>query len=473
MLPDVRIDIQDGGLGILAASLEGKQAKVGVCSAGTVNEIIALSDRDQIEAALGTGPLADACFDSFSAGAGIIYAVRADGDVPGSIGAVTATKTGTGNMTAAGTPLDAYQVIVEIVDAGGLNAATFKYSLDGGNTYSQKITVPGAGSYPISGTGITLTFTTAAGTAFENGDQYAFTATAPTASIAAVNAAIDALLYSSYEYEFIHVVGPSDNTLWAALATRAAEAEDKFRYIHFVAEARGPNPGETVDQWVTALVTMRGSFASTRVSVVAGRLELTDGKTGLVVDHNGAGVYCGRVSALKVQESPGKVIVGSLSGVVGLNPAGINEGHITTLDEAGYITFRQYTGLSGFYITNGRIMAEKVSDFQYVELRRPMDKLCRNLRVAALRFEQMEVDPQDPENGFAIMEKWLQSEVDLMASPTVKEISSGTVTIPRDQDILSTSKVMVKIRVVPMGVYRTIELNIGYTNPFRTGGTSE
>lgn len=470
MLPDVRINIQDGGLGILPASLAGKQAKVGVCSVGKINEIIILSDRDQIVAALGTGPLADACFDSFSTGAQVIYAVRANGDVAGSVGSVTAAKTGTGSMTVSGSALDNYQMIVEIIDTGNLNTATFRYSLDGGDTFSEKITIPSAGTYPVAGTGLTLTFTGGTGTSFAAGDKYSFIAKAPTASISSMNAAIDVLLSSNYLYEFIHVVGPSDNTVWAALDTRAQEAEDKFRYISFKAEARGPNAEETIDQWVAALLAMRASFASTRVGVCAGRLELVDSKTGLIVDRNGAGIYCGRTSSIKVQESPGKVILGPLSGIVGLNPVGISEGHILSLDEAGFITFRQYDGLSGFYITNGRIMAETISDYQYEELRRPMDKLCRNLRIAALRFEQTEVDPLDPENGFAIMEAWLQSEADLMAAPTVKEISSAKITIPRDQDILSTSKIKVRIRVVPMGIYRTIELEIGYTNPFRTGG---
>lgn len=463
MLPDVRIKIQDGGLGLLPASLAGIQAKVGVCSLGTINEIVILSAREQIVDKLGTGPLVDACFDAFVAGASIIYAVKADGDIAGTISAITKTKTGSGDMTVAGTPLDSYQVIIQIVDAGNLNTATFKYSPDGGDTYSQKVTVPSAGNYSIPDTGITVTFTTGTGTSFAAGDQYTFTTQAPGASINSMNDAIDVLLASNLEYEFTHIVGPSDDSVWAALATRSLEAENNFRYLHFVAEARGPEAAETVDQWVTALLAMAADFASTRVSIVAARIEIVDDNTGLIIDRSGAGIYTGWLSKLPVQSSPGKVIEGSLPAITKLNPAGINDGHILALDEAGFVTFRQYTGLSGFYITNGRMKSEPISDYRYVETRRTMDKLCRNSRMAALRFEHAEASTE----GIDALEANIQMVIDQMISD--KEITSGKVTIPRDQNILATSKINVTIRVVPVPIMREIAINIGYENPFLTG----
>lgn len=461
MLPDVRIKIQDGGLGLLPASIAGYQGKVGVCSAGNVGEILTLSDQDQVTELLGTGPLANACADAFAAGANIIYVVRAEGDIPGSLGTIAASKTGTGDLTASGTPLDAYQVIVEIVDEGNLNTATFQYSLDGGDTVTQKITVPSTGTYAIPGTGITLTFTSGTGTSFAAGDRYTLTTQAPGASIAAINAAIDVLLGTNLEYEFIHVVGPSTNTVWAALATRALEAEDNFRYIHFIAETRGPSASETVDQWVAAMLELSADFASTRVSVVAGRIEMTDPITSRVVDRNGAGIYTGWLSKLPEQSSPGKVITGSLPAVVSLNPAKISDGHVTSLDEVGrFVTFRQYVGLSGFYITNGRMMAENISDYRYVETRRIMDKLCRNCRMAALRFVHAEADEQ----GIKALEAHLQAPMDQMIADG--QITSGSIVIPEGQNILSTSKIKVKIRAVPVPIMREIELDIGYENPF-------
>lgn len=469
-LDDVRVTILDGGLGMMPPSSAGLQAKVGVSSAGTVNEVVSLSSEGDITDKFGTGPLADALFDAFASGASIIYAVRANGDVAGVVGEVTDTKTGQGDMTAAGTPLDAYEVQVVIVDGGAKNQATFKYSLDGGDNFSSKITVPTALTYEMPGTGITLTFSeyvTTPADSFKAGDLYQFNATAPTASVNSANAAIDALLNSNYLYEFIHLVGPSDNSMWAALDTKAATAESNFRFIHFLAEARGLNDAETVDQWVTALLALKASFASSRVSICAGRFEMVDMGTGRQVDRNGAGIYSGRVSSLLVGISPGKVMEGPLPSIVELRPAGINEGHILALDQAGFITFRQYVGLSGFYVTNGRMAAESISDYRFVELRRPMDKACGLVRTAALRYEHAEIDPTNMEKSLAAMEAALTAPLDIMAAPK-NEIASGRVVIPRDQDILASSKLRVKVRIVPLGTMREIEIEIGYENPFQS-----
>ena len=462
-LPGVYLEIEDGGLGLFPATSEGAQAKVGVSSAGPVGEVVAMTDPARVVKVFGTGPLVNAILDSFAAGAGVIYAVRAASDIPGEIGAVTKSGSGTGDLAAMGSPLDAYEVAVEILSSGGRNQATFRYTLDGGDNWSAAITVPADGTYSLPGTGITITFTEGdpAEQSFLAGDTYRFNTTAPGMSVSSLNAALDALLASSYLYEFIHVVGPSDNAVWAALAIRAAEAEAGYRYIHFLAEARGPMTEETVDQWVAALQAMRGSFASPRVSVCAGRLELVDRATGRYVERNGAGIYAGRLGKIKTQESPGKVLDGPLPGVLGLRPVGIDPGHILALDAAGYITFMQYKGLNGIYVTNGRIMAEPTSDFRYVELRRVMDEACTLVYLAALRHVHAEASPA----GLEALEADL--ETPLQAMMGAGKIASGRVAIPRDQDILSGQTLRAIIRIQPIAIMREIEVAIGFENPFR------
>lgn len=463
-LPDVSISIADGGLGLLAPTGTGVHAKVGASSAGAVGQVIAMTDPAKAAELFGTGPLVNALMDSFAAGSRLIYAVRAQGDVAGTISAVTAAKTGTGNMTVSGSPLDAYDVIVEIVDPGQRNVATFKYSLDGGDTWSQKVTVPANGSYAVPGTGLALAFTedaTNPPNSFKSGDRYTFTTTAPSASVSSINAAVGVLLNSGLDYEFIHVVGPSDASVWAALDSHAATAEQNYRYIHFLAEARGPSTGETVDQWVNALVTAAGGFSSKRVSVCAGRAEISDLLTGRLVDRNAAGLYAGRLCALGVHQSPGRVDVGALPSVVRLNPAGLNDGHIKSLDDARYITVRRYVGLAGHYITNGRIMAEATSDFRYVEARRTMDKACQLVRTAALRFEHAEATAE----GLDALEAQLTAPLEYMIG--AGEIAAGQVLIPRDQNIVGTSTLRARVRIQPVGIMRWIEIALGFANPVK------
>ena len=416
-LKDVRINILDGGIGVVAPSTAGYQAKIGFCSAGTVNKVVKITDPGRIEETFGTGPLANALYDSFAAGARVVYGVRAGGDIPGTVGAVTADKTGKGSIEITGSPLDDYALVVEIEDPGASNEATFKYSLDGSNTFSRKVTVPTGLSYDIPGTGLTIAFTeypTTPTESFLTGDRYTCSTVAPQASVESVMAAVDILLASPYVFEFCHVVGPSDTSVWAALHSKAMTAESNFRYIHFLAESRGPDESETTDQWVNALIAARSSFTSTRVSLCAGRLELSDMKTGRIVQRNGAGLYAGRVSTVPVQQSPGKVKDGPLPQAIRICPADMAEEHLAALDEAGYITFRHYIGLNGIYITNGRIASAPDSDFRYVELRRVMDKACAEVRKAALTFMQAEIDPMQQET-LAALEAQLANPLDEMA----------------------------------------------------------
>jgi hypothetical protein len=79
-----------------------------------------------------------------------------------------------------GNPRNEYDVAVDIQADGGLNAGTFRVTIDG--LAGKIITIPdGEGKYEIPGTGLTLTFT-AGDSGFKAGDGFTFKATAPTAT---------------------------------------------------------------------------------------------------------------------------------------------------------------------------------------------------------------------------------------------------------------------------------------------------
>lgn len=474
-LPNVNHNIQDGALGLSVNDISGLHVKTGISSKGETNKILTFTsdDKGAVLETLGTGPLVNAIFDSFSEGTSTVYVVKAEIGTAGQIDAVEsdADNQGLSDITASGTPLDSYEVIVEIIDGGGLNEATFKISLDGGDTYSLKLTVPTEGDYEIPDTGITITFPEDAETpadSYKAGDKFTFDTTAPSPSVETVGNAIDVVLNSNYEFEFIHVVGESDSAMWAALDAKAGEAEANYRYIHIICEAPGPADGEDVDTWVNSLLTEAESFASTRVSPVAGRLELSDPNTGNIIERNGGGKYAGRVSSIHVGRSPGRVKDGSISGAVELRPKGINSGHIESLDKAGFVTFRQYEGLKGIYITNGRIMAPEGSDYSYVELRRPMDKACRNTRKKALLYAQDEVEVSEEGEIVSLsnFEAHVLQAIEDMVDSDPKEISDGRINIPKDQNIISTSELKGQIRIIPLGIMREITFDIAYENPF-------
>lgn len=459
----IKVTIQDGGLGIQRQTNTRLQAKVGVSSAGTVNQVVRLRDVGNITASFGTGPLANALGDAFAAGARDLLAIRAAADVIGTRSPVTSTNTGTGTMTVAGDPLDAYQVEVEILSDGTLNEATFRYSLDGGDTWSTRQTVPTGGAFALPGTGLTLTF--AAGVpaedSFKTGDVFEFTTTAPSASVNSLGAALDVLLASTEEFDLVHVVGPTTLAIWTVLATRAATAATNGRYFHFVAETRGLGAAETAATWATALATEVAGFADTRVTLVAGRAEILDLLTGRVVDRNIAGLYTGRVAAIAEHRSPAEVALGALPQMQALAPAGITVTDLATLNEAQLVTAQTILGLAGYYLNEGWVHAPADSDYQTVELRRIMDKAARLVRRAALRYDHAEGTPE----GIAALEAQLTAPLN---NEMAGQIQAGRVVIP-EQDVLATQQLVAKIRITPIPIMREIELDIGFENPTNQG----
>lgn len=111
-----------------------------------------------------------------------VYCLPVAASTAGTVGEVEKEGKGGGTLTASGSPYNAFAVVVRITAQGTLNTAAFTYSIDGGNNFSDEITVPVAGKYELPGTGLTLTFAAAqeeADSSFQVGDMWSFSTTAP------------------------------------------------------------------------------------------------------------------------------------------------------------------------------------------------------------------------------------------------------------------------------------------------------
>lgn len=463
MLPDVRQKITDGGLGTASSSGEGTHLKIGVSSTASKNQILILTAQDDIKAKLGNGPLTDAVMDSIQAGSQSIYCISTTGNTPGTKSNIEKTGTGAATYAVNGDPNNNYEIIIEVVKGGNLNEATYICSINGGESYTQEKTIPVDGTVVVEGTGLSIKFTAAASPedSFKAGDIYSFKATAPNMTNAEVLDAVSLAKKSTYIYEFIHVVGESDETLWAALASEADNMfNNSFIPIYFVLEARNIKDTESVDQYVSSLVTARHTINSYRIEVVVTRALLSSiDKTTREI--NAAGTVAGTFAKANVAQSVGEVDSFPLNGILKLLPEGI-ENYNTVLDEAGFTTIRQYIGYEGFFVTNARLFAPSGSDYQYAETLRTMNKACREVRKQAIRFEQGQADTEGIDN----LKEHLQVPLDLMSSPNTRELQSGEITIPDGQDILGTSTLKVKISMVPIPIMRNIDIEMGMKNPF-------
>lgn len=470
MLRDVKTIITDGGLGLSSTKGEGVHLKIGVSSVESDSLILitgSMNDK-KIKERLGLSPLADACMDSVENGSNLIYCLPVSATIDGTVGEIEKTVTGSGNCTIEGKPNNTYDIIVIFTGAGGFNQAALKYSIDGGYSYSDEVTLPLTGKLVLPQTGLTFKFTegTNAAESFKVNDIYKVKTEAPQMSNLDVLEAIDQLKSISESYEFVHIVGEANKDLWSAISVKQVELYEIYKKpLLFVLEARNITEGETAEAYATQLIKDKKDIKNYDIQVVAARAVYTrlDNTT---KDINLAGVACGFYSRAKVQQSIGETKTFSISEkkLIQLVPAGIEE-FIPLLDEANYLTFRKYEGLQGYFVTNARMMCPENSDYRYAEDVRVKNKIIRETRKEALKQLQGDVDMSDVQGSLEAIAKFIETPLDTMIEK--KEISSARITVPDGQDILVTEALNVVIRYVPVGHIREIVIDLGMENPYK------
>ena len=457
MLRDVRHTVTDGLLGLSGDQGEGVHIKIGVSPVKSKGPIIitGTSTAAKMKEKLGLSPLADSVMDSCENGAGKVICIPAGASAKGTITEAESKSEGTCSMT--GEPYNVFS------GKGGLNMAAFRYTTDGGASWSEDLTVPLSGEYELAGTGLKLTFALDEGKSFAVGDSFSWTTTAPKMTGPDVLKALDSLKHLNVEAEFVHIVGGMTPELWAAASEVQKElAESYHKVFFFVLEAYEPEVGEEPEAYVERLKEDRKKVKNYDIQVVAARGVYT-GMDGLTRETNLAGLVCGFYAKTKVHKSIGETAVISVQeGKLTLRPEGIEE-HIGELDESGYLTFRQYDGLAGYYVTNARMMSPEGSDYRYAEDVRVKNKIIRKTRLEALKQLQSEVDLSDIDGDLKAKAQFIQAPLENMVE--AGEISAVQVDVPGGQDILKTETLELVIRYVPRGTIREIVIDLGVNNP--------
>lgn len=163
MLNDVKQTVTDGLLGLSDKNGSGLHIKIGASPIESANPISITNAMSlaKIREKLGYNPLADSVMDSIENGSIKILCIPVKASTDGVITAGTkVVATDSGDISLTGKPYNSFQIIIQIYRGQGvLNTASFKYSIDGGNKYSDEITVPLSGKYNINVAGIEIDFT--------------------------------------------------------------------------------------------------------------------------------------------------------------------------------------------------------------------------------------------------------------------------------------------------------------------------
>ena len=471
MLNDVVHKISDGLMGFGNSDGTGVHIKVGASSVQSSEPITITSSKklDYIKKKLGLSPLTDAVMDSIENGAAKIICIPV---TPGTDGVITTIEPSvgdnSGSVSVTGKPNNAFDIVVEITGQGVLNTAAFKYSINGGYTYSDELTVPLGGTYEIPDTGITLSFTVEAEKTFKVGDTFKWSTTAPQLTNENILNGIEQVKSIKEEAELVHVVGSCNADTWAAVSTLQTTLQAQYhKPLMFVLEAFEPNSGETMDDYVKRLISARKKIKNFEIQVVAARA-MYIGMDGITRNVNLASVVCGMYGKTAVNQSVGQTATMAVSEdkLLKLLPEGISDDVIDELDDNGYLTFRQYDGLSSYYVNNARTMGADGTDYKYAEDARVVNKIIRETRKQALLQLQNDIDLENPEADLQAKVEFIKAPLDTMV--TDKEISSVEITVPDDaaEAILKEEKLYLTVRYVQRGIIRSIEVDVGKSNPY-------
>lgn len=208
-------------------------------------------------------------------------------------------------------------------------------------------------------------------------------------------------------------------------------------------------------------------FASTRQMWVAGDVEMISGVTARQIRRNASLAVSARLALVDLQRSPACPEDGTLPGIVSL----VRDERVTeALDALRITTLRTFdNAFAGFYVTNGRMMAAAGSDYSFVQNRRVMDRAATVARQALIPYvnKDFRVDAStgfiDEREAVAIESKIGRALESDLVSPG--RASSTQVQVKRDDNLISTQTLNVRVRVIPKSYARFITLDLGFENP--------
>ncbi len=140
---------------------------------------------------------------------------------------------------------------------------------------------------------------------------------------------------------------------------------------------------------------------------------------------------------------------------------------IESLDNDRYLFFVTYDGLADSYFNDSHTMDAATSDYAMIENVRTMDKAVRGVRRAMLPELGGELYVDDATGQLApysVEYLTLVANKPLEDMQKAGELSGLRVEIDPDQNVLSTSEIVLVVKQVGVGVLRSIHCKIGFAS---------
>ncbi|WP_437948654.1 DUF2586 family protein [Sorangium sp. So ce296] len=430
-----------------------------------------------------------------SSGLTATYATATGNDVAGSwsleaipaaqaVLPVVATRVGssTSVVSITGTPLDAYEIVLEVLSGGTVGAAgiVVRVSLDGGRTVTKPIRLTATTLQINDGTedsGLDVSF--AAGT-LDTGDAFASGTTEPAIAANDVVEALGELDALAVNWRFAHVVGAVDataaGTIGAEFTTFAADELSNARFAWALMSARDRRRLETETAWENALVDDFDGLENARVAVGSGYARITCPITRRRNRRPVAWIAVPELLRRPIEEDLGRKASGALSTDVAIYEDGERIEHDArvsqTLQGARFLTLRTFKRSGdSVYFTRGSTFDAEGGLEGYIARRQVLD-VASDIFAQVLEEQLMdgvEVNAADEENPGAITEAnaaRIDREVETAIRRQLEgKFSALSVRTSRTTVLAAGVRLPCKVSIVGLEYLEQLEGDIGFVTP--------
>lgn len=395
----------------------------------------------------------------------------------------------TGSLITSGTACDKYDVIVKIVQGGtvgGMTPIIAIWSLDGGFSFSSRSigVVSPTGVLILADSTLPSGITVTLSNAFDVGDTFTFSTSAPLTSSTDWLTALDACLADTvFQGQWGYATSATSmNKAFATLADGRLQTAFQNRELYGIFNTRDIGegvPGETEAQWMAALTTDFAGFVSARglTWISAGWLQWESPLTGRSFRRPNTFFVDARESSMPMHMDLGYTDdnTSSLNNVLAIYH---NEFLSPGLDEQRFITTRTYTEQPGrFFITEGITMGDtndlgsdipewvriklavmravKPYLFRYINDTLQVIPIAESLSIPAGALAQQEAD-----KIAAGVSRVVRTVLNTPKTDGKASASDFTVDVPRNYNLLQTQTLLVDITITPFGRVKQIIVNL-------------
>lgn len=137
---------------------------------------------------------------------------------------------------------------------------------------------------------------------------------------------------------------------------------------------------------------------------------------------------------------------------------------LNDLNDKGYMFLRRHIGIAGMYINDTYTATAAVSDLYSIENNRTLQKAKRVIRQVLLPDLNSPLTVDEKGRLAPDTVKYFENKTSrpLTLMQNAGEVSGFAVSIDPEQDVLATTKLVIRVRIQPRGVARQIEINIGF-----------